>query len=81
MRTLLSFKLKTMKFVNSISGVLKEVIGDSLDKLVEISTSSLSFNINKVEQAGFSISAKTMFLSQEVKEDHKKIAGVHSGLI
>jgi len=39
MRTLLGFKLKTLKFVDSISGTLKEVVADAqANNATEIST-------------------------------------------
>jgi hypothetical protein len=48
MRKLLSFKLNALKFVDSISGTLKETVQEASNQAVDISTNSLSININKV---------------------------------
>jgi hypothetical protein len=49
MRSLLSFKLKSLKFLDQISDQVKEVLESaSTESAADISTSSLSVNINKV---------------------------------
>lgn len=64
MRSLLAFKINTLKFIDSISGTLKDTVQEAAEqKASEVSTNSLSFNINKVEHAGFSIFVKGMLLS------------------
>jgi hypothetical protein len=70
MRKLLAFKLTTLRFVDQIQGTFKNVVEEAKQGgQVEISTNSLSLNINKVEHAGFSIYAKLMLLSQEAKHE------------
>jgi len=44
---------------------------------VDIAQNSFSFNINKVQQAGFSVYVKGMLLTQEVKNDYTGIQGTH----
>lgn len=63
MRRLLGFKLSALKFVDSISGTLKETVEEAATQNVDISTNHLSININKVEHAGFSVYLKGMLLS------------------
>jgi ubiquinone/menaquinone biosynthesis C-methylase UbiE len=70
MRKLLGFKLNALKFVDSISGTLKETVQEATNEAVDISTSSLSVNINKVEHAGFSIYVKGNLLTPENKNDY-----------
>jgi hypothetical protein len=78
MRTLLSFKLKTMKFVDSVSGTMQEVVAEASSAgNSELATNSVSININKVEHSGFSASAKICLLSPEAKKAFEDIQAVH----
>ena len=75
MRRLLAFKLKTLKFMDTIGGTLKDVVAEA--DSVEISTSALSINLNKVEKPGLSVFAKAMFLSPDLKEEYYRIKALH----
>lgn len=77
MRNLLSFKLKTVKFFDSISTTLNDVITDSSASSIEYSTSSLSININKVLNPGTTISAKFLGFSPELSDDYNRIKSSH----
>jgi len=77
MRNLLGYKLTALKFLDSISGTLKDTIAEAATQKVDISTNSLSININKVEHAGFSIYLKGLLLTEEVKNDYNTIKGIH----
>lgn len=70
MRKLLGYKLGALKFVDSISGTLKETLEEAANQAVDVSTNNLSININKVEHAGLSVYVKGMLLSQENKTDY-----------
>jgi calmodulin len=70
MRRLLGYKLGALKFVDSISGTLKETLEEAANQAVDVSTNNLSININKVEHAGLSVYVKGMLLSQENKTDY-----------
>lgn len=78
MRRLLGFKLNALKFVDSISGTLKETIEEAKGSAVDVSTNFLSININKVEHSGFSVYLKGLALSEECKNDYNKIKGTHN---
>jgi len=63
MRRLLAIKLNTLKFVDQIQGTIKETVVEAKNEAVDISTNSLSININKVEHAGLAFFLKMMLLS------------------
>lgn len=77
MRTLLAFKLKAIKFADSVQSTVRSVVEESGASGAEISTSSLSININKVQHAGTSLNAKLMFLSPEIKSEYDRIKSMH----
>jgi len=68
MRKLLSFKLKALKFADTISGTLRDVVAEASAAAVELTTNQLQININKVEEAGHSVYVKLMIASNEAKE-------------
>ena len=78
MRKLLSFKLKALKFADQISGTVREVINDASAAAVELSTNSLTININKVEHAGLSVYAKLMLMSKEAEDYNNKAKVLHN---
>jgi len=63
MRNLLGYKLSALKFVDSISGTLKETLDEAATQAVDLATNSLSINFNKVEHAGLSLYVKGMLFS------------------
>lgn len=65
MRRLLAVKLNTLKFVDSISGTLKDTISEAASQEVDLANNHFSVSINKqaVEHAGFSVYVKGMFLT------------------
>lgn len=63
MRRLLAFKLNALKFMESISGTLKDTVTEASKEAVDVSTNHVSININKVAHAGFSIYAKGNLLT------------------
>ena len=77
MRKLLAFKLKAVKFADSISGVVRDVVNDASAN-AELSTNSLTININKVEHAGLSMYAKLMLLSKEATEYNLRTKTLHN---
>ena len=77
MRTILGYKLKAQKFFDTISSTLNEIVEACTPADSELSTSTLSVNINKVQHAGTKIHAKLMILSHEPKEEIAKIKAVH----
>lgn len=77
MRRLLSFKLKTTKFVDAIGGTLKDVVSDESSHDPEVSTNSLSININKVMNAGTTLNFKALVLTPEVDEEYNRIKQLH----
>jgi hypothetical protein len=78
MRRLLAFKIKTNKFFGTIQGTLGEVIGDATQGQIDIATNTLSVNLNTVEHAGTTISAKVLILSNEVKQLFVGLKALHS---
>jgi hypothetical protein len=78
MRKLLSFKIQALKFADHITGTLKEIVNDAGSINNDISTSQLTVNINKVEEAGLSLYAKLFLLSPELKDEYAKIRGLHT---
>jgi len=48
MRRLLAFKLSTVKFFGNIQSSLEQVLEEAKSEKVELNTSHLSVNINKV---------------------------------
>lgn len=78
MRRLLAFKLSTVKFFGNIQSSLSEVVQEAASENVEINTSHLSVNINKVQNAGTTISTKLMLLSHDAIEEYKRVRALHS---
>ena len=78
MRRLLAFKIKTNKFFGTIQGTLGEVINDATQGQIDIATNSLSINLNTVEHAGTTVSAKVLLLSNEVKQLFVSLKALHS---
>jgi len=81
MRKLLSFKLKALKFVDQISGTVREVVNAASNEQNELSTNSLTININKVENAGLSVYAKMMIMSKEATENFNRVKTLHNIVI
>jgi hypothetical protein len=79
MRRLLASKLTTLKLVDTLSGPLKEILSDITESsMSDISTSSLTVNINNVENSGFSVDGKVLFLSPALDKEHKRVKALHS---
>lgn len=81
MRRLLAAKIKGLKLLDTLTGPLKEVLGEIADSGIEdITTNSLTININNVdsEKPGTSIDAKILFLSPELSKEHLRIRTLHS---
>jgi hypothetical protein len=79
MRRLLATKLKTLKLIGQISGPLKDVLAEAdSGQAVEMTTNSLSINLNKVTgAAGTLIYVKVLLLSPELREEHNRIKTLH----
>jgi hypothetical protein len=78
MRRLLGFKLSTVKFFGNIQGSLSQVIEECKSDKVEINTSHISININKVQNAGTTLHAKLMLLSNEAKQEYHRMRVLHN---
>jgi len=79
MRYLLAFKIKSLKLIDTLSGPMKEVLGDlTSSDAHDISTSSFTLNINEVKEPGLSIDAKLLFLSPNLKKEHLRVRALHS---
>lgn len=79
MRRLLIAKQKTLKFVDSISGQIQEVVTEATTgNQTELSTKSLHVAINDTQNAGTTLNAKLMLLSPEAKSWYTHIPSVHS---
>jgi hypothetical protein len=64
MRVLLSSKLTALKLMDTLSAPMKQVLGDVTEaSLHDIATSSLTLNINNVDEPGLSADIKLLFLS------------------
>lgn len=71
MRTLLGTKITAMKLMDTLSAPMKQVLGDVTEASIhDISTSSLTVNINNVEDPGLSIEAQLLFLSPQLQKEH-----------
>jgi stress-induced morphogen len=79
MRRLLATKLKTLKIIGQISGPLKDVLAEAdSGQAVEMTTNSLSINLNKVTgNAGTLVYVKVLLLSPELREEHNRIKTLH----
>lgn len=77
MRKLLAFKIKTLKFVDSISGTIREVVDDASSIEDPLSTNTLSINVNKVENPGLTLSGKVLILSQETENAYNEAKNLH----
>lgn len=64
MRLLLSSKMTALKLMDTLSAPMKQVLGDITEaSLHDIATSSLTLNINNVDEPGLSADIKLLFLS------------------
>lgn len=77
MRRLLAFKLKTLKFMDTISGTLQDVIADATSEQVEIATNSLKISINDFQHAGTTLYVRFMGFSPELKTEFERIKSIH----
>ena len=58
---------------------MKEVLADVTEtSLSDIATSSLTVNINNIEDPGLSIEAKILLLSPELQKEHLRVRTLHS---
>jgi len=80
MRRFLAWKLKTIKFLDAISGGVKEALEESKSDptATELQTSNVSVNINKFEHAGMMLSAKLMVFSNPLKEELLRLRAIHN---
>lgn len=78
MRRLLAFKLSTTKFFGNIQSSLQSVLEEAKNEVVDINTSHLSLNINKVQHAGTTFNIRLMLLSQESKQEYHRLRVLHN---
>jgi hypothetical protein len=79
MRNLLSFKLTSLKLLDTLSGPMKEVLSDATQQDAHnISTSSFTLNLNEVKVPGLSVDAKLLFLSPSLHKEHLHVRALHS---
>ena len=78
MRRMLALKLKTLKFIDQISGNIKDVVNEAESEAIEINTNTLSVNINKVDHAGTTLYLKLMGLSPELNHEIARLKGMHT---
>ena len=79
MRTLLSSKVTALKLMDTLSAPMKQVLGDVTEASIhDISTSSLTVNINNVDAPGLSVDAKLLFLSPQLDKEHQRVSTLHS---
>ncbi len=78
MRALLSSKVTAMKLVDTLSTPMQEVLAEVTEtSLSDIATSSLTVNINIIEEPGLAIDAKLLLLSQELQKEHLRVKTLH----
>jgi hypothetical protein len=78
MRALLSSKVTAMKLVDTLSTPMQEVLAEVTEtSLSDIATSSLTVNINNIEEPGLAIDAKILLLSQELQKEHLRVKTLH----
>ena len=79
MRNLLSFKLKSLKLIDTLSAPMKEVMSDLTQQdAYNISTSSFTLNLNEVKEPGLAIDVKLLFLSPSLHKEHLHVRALHS---
>jgi hypothetical protein len=79
MRNLLSFKLKSLKLIDTLSAPMKEVMSDLTQQDAHnISTSSFTLNLNEVKEPGLAIDVKLLFLSPSLHKEHLHVRALHS---
>jgi hypothetical protein len=79
MRALLSSKVTTLKLMDTLSAPMKQVLGDVTEaSLHDIATSSLTLNINNVDEPGLSADIKLLFLSPQLQKEHQRVSTLHS---
>ena len=79
MRALLSSKVTALKLVDTLSAPMKEVLSDVTEtSLSDIATSSLTVNINNIEEPGLSFDAKFLLLSPELQKEHLRVRTLHN---
>jgi hypothetical protein len=58
---------------------MKEVLADVTEtSLSDIATSSLTVNINNIEDPGLAIDAKILLLSPELQKEHLRVRTLHN---
>ncbi len=78
MRTLLSSKVTALKLMETLSAPMKQVLDDVTEASIhDISTSSLTVNINNVDAPGLSVDAKLLFLSPQLDKEHHRVSTLH----
>ncbi len=78
---MLASKLTALKVIDQISAPMMEILADATHSDAEdISTSSLTVNINQVDDKapGLALDAKILFLSPELHKEHLRIRTLHS---
>lgn len=78
MRRLLGFKLKSTQFFGHIQDVLSQTIEEAKNEEVQLNTNHFSLNINKVQNASTTVSAKLMLLSPEAKQEYTRMRVLHN---
>jgi hypothetical protein len=78
MRTLLGSKVTALKLMDTLSAPMKQVLSDVTEASIhDISTSSLTVNINNVDNPGLAIDAKLLFLSPNLQKEHLRVTTLH----
>jgi hypothetical protein len=80
MRRLLASKLTALKVIDQLSGPMLEILSDATHSDInDISTSSLSINLNNVgTEPGLALDARVLFLSPELHKEHIRLRTLHS---
>ncbi len=79
MRRMLSYKLNTIKFLDSVSENIKQVLEESkTEETDDLTTNTIRINLNKVEEPGMMLNAKLMLFSPQLKEEIDRIRAVHN---
>jgi len=64
--------------MDTLSAPMKQVLSDVTEASIhDISTSSLTVNINNVDNPGFAIDAKLLFLSPNLQKEHLRVTTLH----
>ena len=81
MRRLLASKITALRLVDQLSAPMREVLTDAThNDLEDISTNSLTINLNKVDPSnpGLALDVKLLFLSPELSKEHVRVRALHS---